>query len=163
MIRFDNLDPPTDVVYPNEEEEYLNETLTTESLETTTMLTTTATTTTITTMPTTTITSPQTTLALLNREQSSKRKSSQHSSRIKNSSTNHWFQTQHKITIEPIQVNYTDRSKLDLCDGFYDAITMYKGILFIFKGQVRFVSLSLVKRIISFCFSSIFGNMIDAV
>jgi hypothetical protein len=39
---------------------------------------------------------------------------------------------------EPMKINYVDRSTLDLCQGFYDAITMYKGILFIFKGQVSF-------------------------
>lgn len=39
---------------------------------------------------------------------------------------------------EQVKINYTDPSKLDLCDGYYDAITMYKGILFIFKGQVNF-------------------------
>ncbi|CAF1198928.1 unnamed protein product, partial [Adineta ricciae] len=33
------------------------------------------------------------------------------------------------------QINSIDRSKLDLCDGYYDALTMYKGVLFIFKGQ----------------------------
>ena len=42
-----------------------------------------------------------------------------------------------------MKINYIDRSKFDLCDGFYDAITMYKGILFIFKGQVRFVLISI--------------------
>jgi len=58
--------------------------------------------------------------------------------RTKNLSTHHWFQSYHttRTTTEQIKINYIDRSKLDLCDGFYDAITMYKGILFIFKGQV---------------------------
>lgn len=130
-------DPPSEIAHPNEEEN-VNETLTTEIVEmtTTTLPTTLTTTTTI----TTTTTHPPTTLALFNLEQSSTKpistkKSSQHSSRIKNSSTNHRFQTQHKMTTEQIHLNYTDQSKLDLCDGFYDAITMYKGILFIFKGQ----------------------------
>jgi hypothetical protein len=53
--------------------------------------------------------------------------------------TDNWLQSYHQTrsSTEPMKVNYADRSKLDLCDGFYDAITMYKGILFIFKGQVR--------------------------
>ncbi|CAF2521587.1 unnamed protein product [Rotaria sp. Silwood2] len=52
-------------------------------------------------------------------------------------STNHRLQShlERQTSTEQIKMNYTDRSKLDLCDGFYDAITMYKGILFIFKGQ----------------------------
>lgn len=58
-----------------------------------------------------------------------------YSHRIKNYSTHHWLQS-YQTTTEQMKINYTDRSKLDLCDGFYDAITMYKGILFIFKGQV---------------------------
>ena len=56
-------------------------------------------------------------------------------------STDHWYQSYYQTTTtttstESMKINYTDRSKLDLCEGFYDAITMYKGILFIFKGQV---------------------------
>jgi len=52
-------------------------------------------------------------------------------------STDQWIQSfyQTRTTTEPMKINYTDRSKLDLCEGFYDAITMYKGVLFIFKGQ----------------------------
>jgi hypothetical protein len=57
--------------------------------------------------------------------------------RPQNSSTHHWLKSHHPTTTtEQIKINYIDRLKLDLCDGFYDAITMYKGILFIFKGQV---------------------------
>lgn len=78
--------------------------------------------------------------------------------------TEHWVQSfyQTRTTTEPTQVNYTDRSKLDLCDGFYDAITMYKGILFIFKGQVRLPP-PLPASSPSTCSFSISGNTIDAV
>jgi hypothetical protein len=43
-----------------------------------------------------------------------------------------------RISAQESRITPLDQSKLDLCDGFYDAITMYKGVLFIFKGQVRF-------------------------
>ena len=54
-------------------------------------------------------------------------------------STSHWLHSYHETRSSTAKTNvsYADRSKLDLCEGFYDAITMYKGILFIFKGQVR--------------------------
>lgn len=127
-------DPPSEVSDPFEEE---NTTETTSSQLLTTQTIETTTTTTITTVTTTTSTSSQRTLAIideepiLNKPFSTTRKMSHSPSRMKNSSTHQ------KIPTESIQINYTDRSKLDLCDGFYDAVTMYKGILFIFKGQVR--------------------------
>jgi len=84
-----------------------------------------------------------TTLALINEAQihdeTTKKITTINSSyRPQNSSTHHWLKSHHSTTTttEQIKINYIDRLKLDLCDGFYDAITMYKGILFIFKGQV---------------------------
>lgn len=81
-------------------------------------------------------------------------------------STNHWLESyyQTRTSTERMSINYTDRAKLDLCEGFYDAITMYKGILFIFKGQVRASRPGeTIDRTLSSSSSSIFGNMIDAV
>jgi hypothetical protein len=130
-------DPPSEVSIPSEE-------ITTEIIEYTTLppITTniieTTTTTLMTTMTTTILTSPITTLALIKEEQIP-----DETTTTRNSSTQRWLQSYYTTTAPPIQVNYTDRSKLDLCDGFYDAITMYKGILFIFKGQVCVISLVL--------------------
>ncbi len=138
------LDPPSEVLVPSEEitTEIDNnttfESITTSIIETTTTLMPTVTT----LMPTVTTiaTSPITTLALVNKAQihdkaTTTPKMINYSHRTKNLTTYHWLKSYHTTT-ERVKVNYIDRSKLDLCDGFYDAITMYKGILFIFKGQV---------------------------
>ena len=145
------LDPPSEVSIPSEDSttdtilETTSEPITTtniiETTSTTVMPTLTTTETTITTSPTTTTTT--TTLPLINEAQihneristTTTTKMINYSYRTKNSSTQHWLQSYHTST-ERVEIDYLDRSKLDLCDGFYDAITMYKGILFIFKGQV---------------------------
>ena len=75
-------------------------------------------------------------------------------------STSHWLHSYHEThsSTAKTNVSYADRSKLDLCDGFYDAITMYKGILFIFKGQVSRSSSSLRRRhdLLSLSLSQVF-------
>ncbi|CAF3482658.1 unnamed protein product [Rotaria sp. Silwood1] len=133
-------------------------TTTTNIVETTTTTTTTVTTTLLpilTTIETTTSTYPITTLAVTNQEKihyetittttttivtvnNSYETKHRHITKSPIAkSTNHRLQShlERHTSTEQIKINYTDRSKLDLCDGFYDAITMYKGILFIFKGQ----------------------------
>lgn len=111
----------------------------------TTVTTTTTSTTTVTTTTTTTTimisTNPTTTFvpmrqAQIHNERITTAKPLNNTYRSRNHSTQHWLKTSHSTT-EQILINYTDRSTLDICDGFYDAITMYKGILFIFKGQVN--------------------------
>ena len=134
-------DPPSEVLTPAESnsdeitteiENYpTTEFLTTNIIETTT----TTLMPTVTTIETTTITNPITTLALINQAQMHDESTTKNPSRFK--TTHQWLKTSYTTT-QKIKINYTDRSKLDLCDGFYDAVTMYKGILFIFKGQVSF-------------------------
>lgn len=57
---------------------------------------------------------------------------------LSKTSTNHRFNinTERETSTKSQTISSIDLSTLDICDGFYDAITMYKGILFIFKGQV---------------------------
>jgi hypothetical protein len=129
---------PSDEMTTEINDETTIESLTTNIIETTTTTLMPTLTTTETTIPT----RPITTLALINEAQihnertTTTTKMMNYSYRTKNLSTHHWLQSYHTKTTEQIKFNYFDRSKLDLCDGFYDAITMYKGILFIFKGQV---------------------------
>ncbi|CAF0923697.1 unnamed protein product [Rotaria sordida] len=147
-------DPPIEVIIPssslNSDEitRTTNDYTTLQSTTTTTIIETTTTTlmSTLTTIETTSSTNPITTLAITNQEKIYSEATTtivalNHSYETKDQhitkSTNHRFQSHfenHTLT-EQIKINYIDRSKLDLCDGFYDAITMYKGILFIFKGQ----------------------------
>jgi hypothetical protein len=130
---------PSDEMTTEINDETTIESLTTNTIETTTTTLMPTLTTTETTIPT----RPITTLALINEAQihnerttTTTTKMMNYSYRTKNLSTHHWLQSYHTKTTEQLKFNYFDRSKLDLCDGFYDAITMYKGILFIFKGQV---------------------------
>ena len=160
---FSCLDPPSEVLIPSEESTVeINDSTTIEPIRTTILETTTTTTiiSTLTTVTTTTTTASSTTItttttspspttsmlplkqAQIHNERPSTVKMLNHTSRTRNSSTQHWFPLYHPTTTEQIPINYSDGSKLDLCDGFYDAITMYKGTLFIFKGQVRNNSIS---------------------
>jgi hypothetical protein len=163
------LDPPSELLVPsvtNSEEitsvsdDYTTKELTTASISTSTTVETTTTTTTT----TTTSNSPITILTLTNKAQIQGETTTTYLNRTKNryvtNSTptklsRHWLQSYHetRTSTEQIKVNYTDRTKLDLCDGYYDAITMYKGILFIFKGQVSCFGISII---ISFIFILVF-------